>query len=256
MLHMTTLRWRLFPSQQFSASLHLHLTITALNKETTPARTVCCCIDPYVLAHFRPSLPVFVSTLSHNFCTVQAWMCPQASLVNVPSHTTLISGLVCFCSKPPQPGNSVTFLSCLSPHQTKWVLINSSWLLPSPCLLHWFTFFFLFFSCSSRLQVAALVLCTHLHRSLSINPGRSLSSLNRPSSFSFLPFHSFLFLSLILLLCLSYPFCLPLSNLPSLQHHRHSDCHFNSLCFTLSLLFLLSLSLSGNIWAVWRQVIV
>lgn len=146
-------------------------------------------------------------------------MCPQASLVNVPFHTTLICALVFFCNKPPQPGNSLTFLSCLSPHQAKWVLINSSWLLPSPCLLHWFTSLFLFFSCSSRFQVAAPALCTHLHRSYSINPGRSLLSPNHPSSF-FLAIPLSLFLSIYLtrdlLLCLSSPFCLPLSHLPSL----------------------------------------
>lgn len=185
------------------------------------ASAVCCCIDLYVLAHFRPSPPVSVCTLSHNFCTVLAWMCPQASLVNVPFHTTLICALVFFCNKPPQPGNSLTFLSCLSPHQAKWVLINSSWLLPSACLLHWFTSLFLFFSCSSRFQVAAPALCTHLHRSYSINPGRSLLSPNHP--LLILSCHPFVTLSFYL----SYTRFIALSFFPFLSP---------SLPFTISLM--------------------
>lgn len=134
------------------------------------------CIDPYVLA--QVCVCVCVSPVE-DIISAQRYSSdvPQASLVNVPSDTPLISVLVCFCRKPPQPGNSLTFLARLSPHQAKWVLINSSWLPPSPCLLHWFISLFLFFSCSSRFQIPAPVLCTHLRRSLSINPGRSLSLL-------------------------------------------------------------------------------
>lgn len=159
------------------------------------------------------SLPACLCLLSTtSFLHSASSNVPQASPVNVPSDTMLISVLVFFYGKPPQPGNSLTFLSCLSPQQAKWVLINSSWLLPSSCLLHWFTSLFLFFSCSSRFQVVAPVPCTHLRRSVSINLG-SLSSLHHPPSFSFMLSLS-PFLSLILLLCLSCTFCLPLPYLP------------------------------------------
>lgn len=165
--HSCTLTWQSPHEQRADYSTERPLSAAALTHTS--------------LLAFVPPFPP-LSTPSHNFCTVLAWMCPQASLVTVPFHTTLISVLVFFCSKPPQP----TDLSILSfPHQAKWVLINSSWLLPSPCLLHWFTYLFLFFFCSSHFQVIAPVLYAHLHRSLSINPGRSLSSFNcRPHSLS------------------------------------------------------------------------
>lgn len=192
MLHMTTSRWRILPAQ------HLHWTKGCLHQ--------CLLLHWPIRPCSLPSLPacLSVSSLSHNFCTVLAWIYPQASVVNVPSHMMLISGLVCFCGKPPQPGNSLTFLSCRSPHQAKLVLINSSWLLSSPCLLHWFTSLLLFFFCSCGFQVAAPPRYTHLHKHLSINlggvsPSRSL-------------FH-------VISFCLWFISCLfglPLAYLPSL----------------------------------------
>lgn len=201
MLNIAPFGWRILPSQHFSEPLHLHLTIAALNKGPTTARS--CCNDPHVLAHFHPSPPVSISTLSHNFCTVLAWMCLQASLVNVPSHMTLISVLCVSAANHLTLAIHWPFYPVFPPHQAKWVLINSSLLFPSPCLLHWFTSLLLFFSCSSRFQVAALALWTHLQRNLSINPRGSLSS----QVLSFMPFLSIsLFLSFYLILLL-YIFC-------------------------------------------------
>lgn len=156
MLHMTTSRWRFLPSQQFWAALHLHLTITALNKrgrQQHEASAVCRCVDPYVLAHFCPSPAVSVSTLSRNFCTVLAWICPQASLVNVPSHTMLISVLVRFCSKT-APARQFTDLSILSfspIRQNGFSLIVHGSFLHPVCYIDsppFFLFFSLFISIS------------------------------------------------------------------------------------------------------------
>lgn len=123
-----------------------------------------------------------------------AWIHPQASLVNVPSHTTLISGLVCFCRKT-TPAWQFTDLSVLSfPIRQNWfsLIVHGSLLHPVCYIDSPIPFFF----CCSRFQVAAPPLCTHLHQRLSINLGRSLLrslSIALPLSFSC---HPFLFLSI------------------------------------------------------------
>lgn len=140
-------------------------------------------------------------------------MCPQASLVNVPFRTTLISVLVFFCSRPPCPSHSLTFLCCLFLHQAKWLLINSSWLLPPSCVLHWFYFIFLFFSCSSHFQIIAPTLWTHFTVALLLTLGGASQPFQSTLfSFSLLRCQCLFFLSLILLLAISF------SCVPSLLH--------------------------------------
>lgn len=126
-------------------------------------------ICPCSLLPFISSLCPFIG---HNFCTVLAWISPEAGLVNVPTLMMLISVLVCFCRKrTPALAIHWPLAAVSSPCQAKWVLINSSWLLPSPCLLHWFTSFsFLLLSHTSPFQVTAPALCTHIYPTLSINP--------------------------------------------------------------------------------------
>lgn len=141
-------------------------------------------------------------------------MCPLASLVNVPFRTTLISVLVFFCSRPPRLSHSLTFLCCLFLHQAKWLLINSSRLLPPSCVLHWFYFIFLFFSCSSHFQIIAPTLWTHFTVALLLTRGGA----SQPSQSAFFSFSLlrcqclFFFLSLILVPPIS------ISCVPSLFH--------------------------------------
>lgn len=148
-----------------------------------------------------------LSTPSYNFCTVLAWMCPQASLVSVPFHTTLISVLVFFCSKPPQPSNSLTFLSCLFPIRQNGFSLIVHGSFPHPvCYIDSPTF-----SLSSPVLLTFRLLpqcCTLIYT------GAFLLTLGGVSLLSIAVLILFLF------------HCLLLLSMPSLHCHLHPSCHF------------------------------
>lgn len=97
------------------------------------------------------------------------------------------------------------------------------------------------FSFSSHFQVIAPALCAHLHRSLSINPGMSLSSFNCPSSFSFSFIASF-YLSFYCFVYVSFsPTChlfIAIFTLPATSRLFVSFICSSGLHFLHSLLFL------------------
>lgn len=193
MLRMTTSRWRILQSPHWIKGL-------------TTAQSICC-TDPYVLAHFCPSPPVSVSSLRHHFSTMLTQMCRRLVwsmfplirrssvfwCVSAANHPSLAIHWPFYPVSPPIRQNGFS------------LIVHGSFLHPvcyidSPPLS-------LFFSSSSRFQAAAPVLCTHLHRSLSINLGRGFLSITLPLSLSCHPFFSF-YLSL---------YCFVFSCLPLLQ---------------------------------------
>lgn len=94
------------------------------------------------------------------------------------------SGVFLQQTTPAWQFTDLSILSFLPIRQNGFSLIVHGSFLHPVCYIDSPTFSF-FFSCSSHFQVIAPALRAHLHRSLSINPGRSLSSFIRPPSFSF-----------------------------------------------------------------------
>lgn len=145
--------------------------------------TVCCCIDPYVLACARPSSPVSLSRFSKPSSQNGARLDVAAGKSGRCSFPFIRHSSVFWCisaTHHQRPAICWHFYPVFSPIRQKGfsLIVHGSFLHPV-CYIDSPTFF-LFFSCSSHCQVIALALCAHLHRSLSINPGRSLSSFIPP----------------------------------------------------------------------------